>query len=255
MRKAFVLLIATLFILVGLPSAQATTPKQILVLGDSIVGGASNYINFYLSSDGKAQSTIKSVGGTAICDILPGSGGPWTINGLLAQKRYDAVIMAFSGNSLTKCMGGRTGQAIIDKYRADAHTVMKTTQQYGAPKVVWVKPPAAARADHDYVRSGVGRVYGYLPNTYPSAKVIDGGIGVEAYGKFAYSLNCEAWEKTAAQGCVNNMIRIGDNDGVHFFCAKRGPSYYGIVPPCDTYSAGSNRYGMNLGAARSFIGL
>lgn len=254
MRKFFVLLLSLFFLLTFINPAQAT-PKQVLVLGDSIVGGASNYIDFFMDSGGAANTTIKSVGGTAICDVLAGNGGPWNINGLLAEKRYDAVVMAFSGNSLTPCMGGRTGQAIIDKYRVDAHALMKVTQQYAVPKVVWVKPPAAARADLDAVRAGVGRVYGYLPNTYPSAKVIDGGIGVEAYGKFAYSLNCASWEQTAAQGCVNNMIRIGDNDGVHFFCAKRGPSYYGVVPPCDTYSAGSNRYGMNLSATRALIGI
>lgn len=254
MRKFAFLLIFMLFSLFALPfTANAATPKQILVVGDSIVGGASNYIGFYMGSDGKAQTTIKSVGGTAICDILSGNGGPWTIDGLLAAKRYDAVVVAYSGNNMTNCMGGRTGQAVVDKYRVDAHALMKVAQQYGSPKVVWVKPPAAATAELNYVRSGVGRVYGYLPDTYSTARVIDGGRGVEtADGRWLQYTPCASWDKS---GCYAGWVPIGDADGVHFYCGKRGPSYYGVVPPCDTYSAGSNRYGMNLSATRGLIGL
>lgn len=254
MKRALATLAVAILCALSLPSsAQAATPKQVLVLGDSIVGGASNYIGFYLGSDGKAQATIKSVGGTAICDVLPGNGGPWTINGLLAAKRYDAVVMAFSGNSLTKCMGGRTGQAVVDKYRADAEAVMRASQQYGVPRVVWVKPPAAAASELNSVRSGLGAVYGSLPASWPTARAIDGGIGVETSdGRFAQFLPCASWDKP---GCYAGWVPIGDADGVHFYCARRGIAYYGVVPPCDTYSAGSNRYGMNLAATRTFIGL
>lgn len=253
-RRAVALLITVLFALFGCigPGQATTPPKQVLVLGDSIVGGASNYIDFYMDQGGRAETTIRSVGGTAICDVLPGNGGPWTINGLLAEKRYDAVVMAFSGNSLTKCMGGRTGQAVVDKYRADAHTVMRAAQSYGVPKVVWVKPPAAASASLDYVRSGVGRVYGYLPASYSSARVIDGGAGVEDQGRWARYLPCAPWD---AQGCYAGWVPIGHADGVHFYCAEPGGAPYGVVQPCKSYSAGSNRYGMNLSTTRALIGL
>lgn len=232
--------------------AQAAAPKQVLVLGDSIVGGASNYIDFYMDQGGAAETTIKSIGGTAICDILKGNGGPWNIDGLLAAKRYDAVVMAYSGNSLTPCMGGRTGQAVVDKYKADANQVMNVARFFGVPKVVWVKPPAARYAALDYVRTGVGRMYVDLQLTWPAARVVDGGAGVEDTGRWARYLPCQAWDKP---GCYAGWVPIGDEDGVHFFCAKRGPSYYGIVPPCDTYSAGSNRYGMSLSGARQFMGI
>lgn len=257
-RIGAVLLIAVLCSLFGSVPAQATTSKQVLVIGDSITGGASNYIGFYMgASDGSVQTTFRTVGGFAICDLLPGNGGPWTYNSLFAEKRYDAVVMAFSGNAMTKCMGGRTGQAVIDKYRADAHAVMQTAQQYAVPDVVWVKPPAAQSAELDYVRSGVGKVYGYLPNTFPTARVIDAGPGLEYNGKFILWDKCASWDYNhGVDGCdAWGNIRIGDNDGVHLYCRVRQPAYYGVVPPCDVYSAGNNRYGMNLSATRKFIGL
>jgi hypothetical protein len=236
------------------PRAQAATPKQVLVLGDSIVGGASNYIGFYMGSDGKAQTTFRSVGGLALCDLLPGAGGPWTINSILSAKRYDAIVVAFSGNSSTKCMGNQPpSQVVVDKYRADVQIFMGITRQYAVPTVVWAKPPAAAGAALDGVRSRLGQVYGELPASWPTARVIDGGVRVEdAAGRFARHLPCEPWDKP---GCYAGWVPIGDADGIHFYCARRGIAYYGVVPPCDTYSAGSNRYGMNLAATRSFIGL
>lgn len=251
-KRTVVLVLVTLCALFGLSLPAQATTKQVLVLGDSIVGGASNYINFYLTNDGKAQTNIKSVGGTAICDLLPGNGGPWTINGLLAEKRYDAVIMAYSGNSLTKCMGGRTGQAVVDKYNADANALMKITQQYSVPKVVWVQPPAAKAPDLNYVRTGVGTVYRTLPAYWITARVIDGGAGVEDNGQWARYLPCQSWDKP---GCYAGWVPIGDVDGVHFACAKPGGAPYGVVQPCQSYSAGSNRYGMNLSTTRQYIGI
>ncbi|RBY78461.1 hypothetical protein DQ239_07765 [Blastococcus sp. TF02-09] len=174
---------------------------------------------------------------------------------MLSAKRYDAMVVAFSGNSSTKCTGGLKGQALVDKYKADAAAVMKTSRQYGVPLVVWVKPPAAAAPDLNFVRSGVGNAYGALPLSWPSARVLDGGVGISPGGKFYLSLPCGSWEATAAHGCVRNSIRVGDADGVHFYCSRRGIAYYGVVPPCDTYSSGSNRYGMNLSATRAFMGL
>lgn len=236
------------------PRAQAAAPKQVLVVGDSIVGGASNYIGFYMGSDGKAQTTFRSVGGLALCDLLPGAGGPWTINSILAAKKYDAIVVAFSGNSSTKCMGNQPpSQAVVEKYRADAQVFMGITRQYAVPTVVWVKPPAAKGAALDGVRSGLGQVYAGLPASWPTARVIDGGAGVEdAAGKWVQNIPCASWDKP---GCWMGWVPIGDKDGVHFYCGKRGIAYYGIVPQCDTYSGGSNRYGMNLAATRAFIGL
>ena len=250
-----VLLLCVLSGLTSTPSAEAAAPKQVLILGDSLVGGSSNYINFYLAHDGKVQTTIKAIGGTAICDVLPGNGGPWTVNSLLAAKRYDAVVIAYSGNALTKCTGYLKGQALVDRYKADANAVMKVSRQYAVPHVVWVKPPAAAAAELNGVRAGLGTAFGTLPATYPNARVIDGGNGISPGAKFYLSLPCDPWENTAAHGCVNNVIRVGDADGVHFYCSKRQTLYYGLVAPCDTYSSGSNRYGMNLGATRTFMGL
>lgn len=251
-RLALVLVVLCALLGLAFPS-QAATPKQVLVVGDSIVGGSSNYINFYMGHDGQAQTTFRSVGGFAICDLLPGNGGPWPIGSLLAEKRYDAVVVAFSGNSSTKCMGGRTGQAVVDKYRADAEAVMRTAVSYGVPTVVWVKPPAAGYASLDYVRTGVGRVYTDLPAYWPAARVIDGGAGgIENQGQWVRNIPCQPFDKP---GCYAGWVPIGADDRVHFYCGRRGPAYYGVVPPCDTYSAGSNRYGMNLAATRALIGL
>lgn len=252
-KRLAALTLVALCALLGLAfPSQAATPKQVLVIGDSIPGGASNYISFYMGHDGKAQVTFRSVGGFAICDLLPGNGGPWTYGQLFAEKRYDAVVVAFSGNSSTRCMGGRTGQAVVDKYRTDATSVMRTAQQYGVPRVVWVKPPAAQSAPLDYVRTGVGRVYTDLPATWPTARVIDGGVGVELQGQWARYLPCQSWDKP---GCWAGHVPIGAADGVHFYCAQPGGAPYGVVQPCRSYSAGSNRYGMNLAATRALIGL
>lgn len=253
-RRLIAALVVTLFALFGAvtatsPSAQASVPpKQVLVLGDSIVGGASNYIDFYMDQGGTAETTIKAIGGTALCDVLKGNGGPWTIDGLLAAKRYDAVVVAYSGNAITPCMQGRTGQAVVDKYAADADKFMNVTRFFGVPKVIWVQPFAARDAALNYVRTGLATLYRTLPAYWPSARVIDGGYMLENQGNWADILPCAPWDP-----CGYGVVRIGDPDGVHLWCDKRGPSYYGIVPPCDNYSAGSNRFGMNLSSARPFF--
>jgi hypothetical protein len=219
------------------------------------VGGSSNYIDFHLSHDGKVRTTIKAVGGSSVCDLLPGNGGPWTLDGLLSEQRYDAVVIAYSGAGLTPCAGSLTGQALVDKFKADANAAMEISQQYHVPNVVWVKPPAAAAPEANLVRAGLGALFATLPSSWPTARVVDGGEDISLGGEFHRSLPCGSWEKTAAQGCVNNSIRVGADDGAHFYCEKRRDLPFGLVGPCDTYSSGSNRYGMNLAKTREFIGL
>jgi hypothetical protein len=241
--------------LTSMPSAAAAAPKQVLVLGDSLVGGSSNYIDFHMSNDGKVRTTIKAVGGTAICDLLAGNHGPWTLEHLLTVKRYDAVVLAYSGGGLTKCTGYVNGQALVDNYKKAATAVMKISQRHRVRNVVWVKPPAAENPTANFVRASLGDLYGSLPAAWPNARVIDGGRSITPGGTFHRTLPCGSWEKTAAQGCVKNSIRVGASDGVHFYCEKRRTLPYGLVAPCSTYSSGSNRYGMNLAVTRTFIGL
>lgn len=251
-RRLAALLLAIVLSALAFPStASAAVPKQVLVVGDSITGGASNYTDFYLGNagDGSITTTHRTVGGLALCDLLPGSGGPWSINTLLNERRYDAVIVAFSGNNLTKCMGGRTGQAVVDKYRDDANAFMQIVSTYpSVADVVFAKPFAARDAGLDYVRTGVGRVYVDMALTWPTARSIDAGYLLENQGQWADLLPCQPWDP-----CGYGVVRIGDPDGVHLWCDKRGPAYYGVVPPCDNYSAANNRYGMNLAGARQFI--
>lgn len=262
-RQAYSLLVITMTLVGALLAGPVTdaqaAPKQVLVLGDSIVGQSSNYIDFYMDAGGTANTTIKSVGGQAICDLFPGNGGPWTLQSLLAEKRYDAVVVAYSGNSLTKCMEPHrsSGDAVVSKYRADAKTLMGITQQYAVPRVVFVEPMAARDPGLDYVRTKVGMdVYRSMPGLYPTARVIDGGRDVEVYGTWVEWMKCASWDyNQGASGCdAWGNVRIHSTDGVHFYCANP-QSAYGVYLPCSTYSAGSNRYGMNLSATRALIGL
>lgn len=236
-------------------TAEAAASRQVLVLGDSLVGGSSNYIDFYMSQGGKVRTTVKAIGGSAICDLLAGNGGPWTLDHLLTATRYSAVVMAYSGSGLTKCTKYLRGQALVDNYKAAATAVMKISSRHGVRNVVWVKPPAAAAAEPKFIRSQLGAFYATLPASWTNARVIDGGKNITPGGTFQRSLPCGAWEKTAAQGCVKNSIRVGADDGAHFYCTKRPTLPYGLVAPCATYSSGGNRYGMNLAATRAFIGL
>lgn len=259
-RRRILLALSVVFLCVpaalnSIPAAEAAAPKNVLVLGDSLVGGSSNYIDFHLSHDGKVRTTIKAVGGTALCDLLPGSGGPWTLDSLLSAKRYDAVVLAYTGGNFTPCTGHLTGPALVEKYKADANAVMAISQRFRVPNVVWVKPPAAAAAEPNFTRLRRGLFYKTLPSAWSTARVIDGGRNISPGGKYHRALPCGSWEKTAAQGCVKRWIRIGAPDGTHFYCKKRRTMPYGLVAPCDTYSSGSNRYGMNLAKTRTFLGL
>ena len=56
--RAFRLLLTVLLLcgpvaLPGVAAADAAAPKHVLVLGDSLVGGSSNYIKYHLTYDGK----------------------------------------------------------------------------------------------------------------------------------------------------------------------------------------------------------
>jgi hypothetical protein len=153
--------------LTAMPTAEAAASKQVLVLGDSLVGGSSNYIDFYMSQGGRVRTTIKAVGGSAICDLLAGNGGPWTLNHLLTAKRYDAVVLAYSGGNHTKCSRNPTGQALVDNYRVAATAVMKISQRHGVRAVVWVKPPAVAAPAANALRAQLGALYGSRPTGAP----------------------------------------------------------------------------------------
>ena len=103
-------------------SAPATRPR-VLLFGDSLAWEAQDYFRYFGDARGLDARTYVA-GGTAICDYLPQMAD-------LADSHPDAVLVAFSGNSITPCMTGPDGtqdwgEALFDKYNADIALTMAT---------------------------------------------------------------------------------------------------------------------------------
>ena len=98
------------------------------------------------------------------------------------QEHPAAVVLAFSGNNITPCVQGRTGQALIDRYKADVDTVLRvlTDGHYGANLVVIRVPVNRAGSNKAFINGWT---------VAPSAYVYDAGSAVAPNQTYVDTLN------------------------------------------------------------------
>jgi|SRR5688572_29152707 len=171
---------------------------------------------------------------TAICTYLD------VMAGDIERYQPDAVVLEFAGNTITQCIGGITGQALIDRYTTDANAAISLFVSRGI-RVYLAAPPVLAGWAFD-PSSGLRAAYWSLAAIWgPPVSFIDAGRAVLDNGAYTDTLPCLPWED-ASLGCVAGRIVVRNPDRVHF-CPVAG-----FGNPCPVYNSGGWRFGNAMAA-------
>lgn len=233
MRQTTTVAAVLMALLAGCSRAASAPSTTVVLLGDSLAQEAAPYLERLLEPEAVVE---RFFGGTAPCDWLDQD---------LHAARGRTVVISFTGNSLTPCMGdGEGGQlradALVARYRADLTTLVGRIRDSGA-RVLLVGQPrrgpnhrTGGSTDPDGAGEvdGINRVYADLA-TSPGVSLVDAGAAVEAPdGTFASTLPClDREEECGPDG--RNAVR--SDDGVHFCPGE-------LDLPCPTYSSGAFRF-------------
>ncbi len=166
----------------------------------------------------------------------------------IAAKRVDLVVWAFSGNSIGSCMVDektgvlRSGQAMLDKYRADTEQAIEAAEDAGVLFIL-ASPPAPHLPGDPWEQ--LDTVYREVAAAHPKIQYADAGVAISPEGKFIATQRCLPFEQRIPQareacGSGDGTITVRGSDG--HFCPTTTTS--GLE--CTTYSSGAMRYAINL---------
>ncbi len=198
-------------------------PLRVEVWGDSLAYQAAPYLNFFFAASAKTTSRTRVFAATAICNWLP------DIRRELDPHNHSSyhpnrIVLAFSGVALFPCMKDAngialSGQALIDKYRADARTVIAIAAQVHVP-VYFASSPIFKQDAARYVGdTPLGVMFSTLPSAYPAGMVrfIDSAQAVEWHGHYTATMPCQSFEHCTGRwpdGTPTVVVR--ESDGKHF---------------------------------------
>jgi hypothetical protein len=189
--------------------------------GDSIVSQSSAELRYIYRSTTGADLTVRSYGGTALCD--------WTrsITELLdSPEPPSTLLLSFYGNNLTNCMGSILGapgfpvgsSAFLHVYATSMDDIA-TAARAANTQVIWVTPPPRSALDQDPT---LNDTFNAMAKRRGWAVVTAGESALRsAGGGFAMTAPCNGSE-TRADGCTGGRIPIRDADRVHFWRSPNG---------------------------------
>ncbi len=251
MRRLVGLLLAALTA-AGLLSACTTpapkAPLRVEMWGDSIGMQSAPYVNFFLGLGGKAVGRNHTFPGTAMCDWfndIRSELNPANRSGFHPQ----AIVMVFTGVNYTACVKGLTGPALINKYHADAETIIGIAAKARVPVYFASTPIYKAQASLYVGDTPLGVMESKLPAQNPAKGVrfINAALSVELNGHFTFTLPCLPGEtcKVAPNGTKYVVVR--EADGGHFCPVTEVPTgdAFGLTT-CPVYSPGARRYALAI---------
>jgi hypothetical protein len=220
----------------SVPELPPPGPPRIALYGDSLVSEAGQDFAFLATNSG-ASARVHTFPGTASCDWFP------TMSAEAQDWQPTAVVLAFSGDAFTPCMGGLqlgTPQYFA-KYQADTQTAISIFRSVGT-KVVLVGLPLDASAGLSQNVSALNQVYQSLANANVGVTYDDAGQAVMANGQFTWTLPCLPFEPCTGPAGTN-VVRAPD--GVHF-CPDGNTTLIAGFEYCDVYSSGALRFAAAL---------
>jgi hypothetical protein len=236
--------ITALIATAAIGSAFASPTRRVILYGDSLAFEARDAFTLAVKSGGKAEVVNRSYGGTAICDWLD------RMRSDVQDLQPSAVVLEFVGNNVTRCMRGPdgplTGDALVQKYRHDAHIATAFFAGAGV-RVYWIGgPPGRGPLSNPFngLRSAYEAEATRLTFAGPPlrrVRYVDAGHSVLDHGRFTDTLPCLPSEG-AAEGCVDGRIRVRAEDGIHF-CLTSIPR---TADHCPSYSGGAARFGLAM---------
>jgi len=211
-------------------------PPKVILYGDSLSVESGQYFKERLESGGVAEVVLRTGINTAICDWFD------VMTADVQNIRPTAVLIEFAGNPSPACVGG---QAPLDKYRADAQTVVGIFNSQGI-HTYFVAPPKQVPVGSSTPETpDPWREMYFQVALDNSVRYADAGHALFDFGVGAWTMTlpCNAGEGPG-QGCQNGRVQVRDpTDGLHF-C----PS--GLRPlPCtgfDGYVPGAWRFGTSM---------
>jgi hypothetical protein len=237
-----------LALLAGALAGCARSRPRVVLYGDSLSWEAAGGFQLELSRVPRAKARASAVPGAAPCDLIP-----------LVEKDLadppDVAVLQFSGNNTTSCMRGPdgrplTGDALLERYAADAETVTRLLVDAGTA-VVWAGSPVARFSDQPAALNERYRALAEAaaargePVRYAPA---DRAV-LAPDGTYTDTLPCLPFEGPD-RGCVDGRIAVRAPDGVHFCPAGGGGSV-----PCPVWSSGAFRFGTAMAdAAQELLG-
>ncbi len=238
-----VITIAVVFLVMGcsgaVPATRAASgrgPVQVVLVGDSLAYQAEPYFDQLVQAYGTARVTNFVFGGTAACDWLPDMRR-------VAPTRPQAVVMEFSGNTFTSCMGGcpPESSSAVSKYCVDVSAAIHLFLTVGTHVFLDGTPISHAQSiSHDRHWNDLNRAFAVLAAKYPrGVTYVEAGRAVEGPGgAFTWTLPCLPTEPCTGPmvaGVRTNVVR--SPDGGHLCLVDNGNA-----PGCGSYSSGAFRF-------------
>ncbi len=207
---------------------SACTPQRaptyrVEVWGDSLAYQAAPYINYFFTASGRVKSRTHVFPATAICDAISDIRhelDPHNPSGFHPNR----IVLVYSGVALFPCMKDAngvplSGQALINKYAADARTVIAIAGAVHVP-VYFASTPIFKQDASLYVGdTPLGVMYSTLPAAFPGGMVrfIDAAQSVEWQGHYTDTMPCQRFEHCTGRwpdGTPTVVVR--EADGKHF---------------------------------------
>ena len=217
----------------------------VVLYGDSLSWEARELFVAAFAGHPEVQVFTRTFGGTAICDWLD-------------EMRSDArtlapgaVVVQFSGNSLTPCMQDRAGRALSGdayqaRYRADAEAAADIFEPIGTKLLFAGSPLRRPDPGHPpFEGDRLGAMYAAVAAEHASfARFVDAGSPILDHGRWTDRLPCLPVEPcdggTDAAGRKLNVVR--SPDGTHF-CPVTG-----VDGTCPVWSSGAFRFAQAMAA-------
>lgn len=224
-------------------------PVRVSFFGDSLAHQAKGA--FALEFQRRATAVddrspkLQTFPAMALCDFRR------QITADLLARRPGILVLEFSGNSGTPCMGddGNGGALTIgsepwrDRYLDDLRAILAVARSTDTT-IVWATAPplSPARFASNYpgeLAAAIRR----LARGESGLRVVDSGAALAgADAGFARTLPCREDEQAY---CADGQLVVRADDGLHFDC-------HGVTGPmgeCVGYSAGARRFGEAIAAA------
>jgi hypothetical protein len=230
------------------PPAPAE-PVRVSLFGDSLAHEAKGA--FALEYQRRATAVddrnpkLQTFPAMALCDFRR------QITTDLLARRPGVLVLEFSGNSGTACMGDdETGGALAigsepwrDRYLDDLRAILAIARSTDTTIVWATAPPLSLTQFASNYPADLAAAVRRLARGDRGLRVVDSGAALAgADAAFARTLPCREDEQAY---CGDGQLVVRADDGLHFDChGVQGP-----MGECLGYSAGARRFGEAIAAA------
>jgi hypothetical protein len=194
---------------------------RVVVFGDSLTSAAANDLRA-MAEEEDQPIEVRALPGLALCDVME------AVEVSVRDDDVGTIVLVFAGNNVTECVRALSGDALADVYEADARRVVELAREHDVA-VVFAGVPAMQSPRFTEDAALLNERFRAIADESDGVEFADTGDSISPDG-FSLTLPCLDGE-TFERGCVDEVITVRDEDGVHF-----------DEPGADGYSSGSFRF-------------